>query len=54
VQRRIDALQNSAKHEHQKIAADALADDENAYAQVMTTIRDRSIGIAPYNPDGVL
>ncbi|HEY1812826.1 MAG TPA: hypothetical protein VGG74_10800 [Kofleriaceae bacterium] len=51
VQRRIEALQNSAKPEHQKLAADALAGDENAYAQVMT-IRDRSIGIAPYNPDG--
>ncbi len=50
VQRRIEALQGSAKAEHQQLAADALAGDEHAYARVLT-LRDRSIGIAPYNPD---
>jgi hypothetical protein len=43
-------LQGSAKPEHQKIAADALAGDEHAYTQLIT-LRDRTIGLAPYNPD---
>ena len=50
VQWRLNACQNSAKPEHQKLAADALAGDEKAYAEMMT-LRDKSIGLSPYNTD---